>query len=87
MAVVDSDSKPIQSVVRSCPSSKSQYAKCDAARLQFHDDCDSLCIVLSAMLHMVCAARTQPTNAKKYKKHVGAKQSKNIEKLESVGFE
>lgn len=76
-----------ESVSRSKPSTKSQYAKSDAARLQIYNDCDSLCCMLSDHSHKVCAARTPPANANKYKKRLGAKQSKNLEKLESVGFE
>ena len=68
-------SESVQSVSRSKPSTKSQYAKSDAARLHFYNDCDSLCCILSDNSHKVCAARTPPANANKYKKRLGAKQS------------
>ena len=69
-----------QSVIsRSKPSTKSQYATSDSARLRIYDKSDSLLALLSGNSHMICAARTPPANPNKYKKRMGAKQSKNLE--------
>ena len=60
-------------------STKSQYAH--------YGDCDKLFDMMDMYMDIVYATRTPPANSNKYKKRLGAKASKNLEKLESVGFE
>ena len=50
-------------------------------------DCASLFGLLSQSAHFVCATRTPPHQTNELTKMLGAKQSKNLEKLESFGFE
>ena len=62
-----------------------QYA--NQENLAIYKDCDNLYALLLKAPLLVFAARTPPANSNKYKKRLGAKSSKNLEKLESLGHE
>lgn len=66
---------------------KSQYATPGDDYLSLYKDLDYLIDWVGQSLDRVNAVRTPPANANKYKKQLGAKASKNLEKLESIGFE
>ena len=64
-------------------STKSQCATCD----RLYENCDCLFDLIDQHMDKIFATRTPPANANKFKKRLGAKASKNLEKLESVGVE
>ena len=79
--------QPVTSHLFTATPGKSQYAKSKDDYLSAYEDLDYLTDFLCKSVDSISAVRTPPANANKYKKRLGAKASKNLEKLESVGFE
>ena len=68
----------VSTTATSASLTQSQYAT--RQNLMVYRNCDSLCA-------MIFANRTPPHQPNKFKKRLCAKMSKNLQKLESVGFE